>query len=331
MVYHFQGGSDGAFPYGDLVGDTAGNLYGTTQQGGPFNYGTVFKVDTNGNETVLHSFAGAPDGSNPSAGLVRDSAGNLYGTTFAGGVANVGAVFKVDANGNETVLYSFKGSPDGENPTAGLLRDSAGNLYGTTIFGGITSLQDSWGTVFKLSTEGNETVLYRFENYPDGARPDGGLVRDKAGNLYGTTTIGGSYGDANYSSGTVFKLDKSGKETVLHSFAGYPADGGDPLATLLLDSRGNLYGTTYAGGHSELCIIAIIFPRESYEKIGCGTVFKLDPTGKEEILPFSGTAGIHPSSRLIIDGDGLSGTTLYGGPKGVGYGVLFKVTAQVQP
>src|SRR6185369_16323811 len=144
------GGQDGYTPAAGLVPDEAGNLYGTTEGGGAFGvFGTVFKLDASGNLTVLHSFAGAPtDGEFPLAGLIRDKAGNLYGTTEVGGAFNNGTVFKVDSTGKETVLHSFAGSPsDGGFPQGGLILDKAGNLYGTTGKGGASNL----GTIFKLS------------------------------------------------------------------------------------------------------------------------------------------------------------------------------------
>jgi uncharacterized repeat protein (TIGR03803 family) len=149
-LYGFKGGNDGAVPLGDLVRDSAGNFYGTTRVGGTFRIGTVFKLDTTGTETILHSFAGGTDGAYPEAGLFRDAAGNLYGTTLIGGSAcSCGTVFKIDATGTESVLYSFLGGTDGANPFGGVIRDAAGNLYGTTETAGSTS---NYGTVFKLDT-----------------------------------------------------------------------------------------------------------------------------------------------------------------------------------
>jgi uncharacterized repeat protein (TIGR03803 family) len=146
VLYSFTGGVDGGASYAGLIGDAAGNLYGTTYIGGAFGQGTVFKLDKNGNETVLHSFAGGADGSSPYAGLIRDAAGNLYGTTVYGGTSNRGTVFKLDINGNETILHSFSFNVDGGYPYGGLIRDSAGRLYGTTTYGGALNN----GTAFAL-------------------------------------------------------------------------------------------------------------------------------------------------------------------------------------
>jgi uncharacterized repeat protein (TIGR03803 family) len=259
VLHRFTGGRDGAFPYAGLIRDSAGNLYGTTEGGlgnGVSSYGTVFKLDETGKEKVLHRFTGGTDGGYPLSRLIEDSAGSLYGTTFSGGDLNCGngvgcgVVFKLDKTGKEKVLYSFTGGVDGGQPYAGLVRDGAGNLYGTT-YGIGTSF---YGTVFKLDKTGKETVLHQFTSQPDGSFPKGGLVRDAAGNLYGTTTSGGAI-----NTGTVFKLDKTGKEKVLYSFTG---EGGSPSAGLLRDAAGNLYGTTVNGGDPSC---------------NCGVVFKLTP------------------------------------------------------
>src|SRR5271157_3231541 len=247
-------------------------------------------------ESVLHSFPGSPDGANPYAGLVRDAQGNLYGTTVNGGAQAKGTVFKVDATGNETVLYSFTGAGgDGANPEAGLVPDAQGNLYGTTYAGGASNA----GTVFKVDTTGNETVLYSFTGAGgDGAGPTGLLVRDAQGNLYGTTVFGGASGK-----GTVFKADATGNETVLYSFTGAGGDGANPEAGLVPDAQGNLYGTTDAGGASN-----------------AGTVFKVDTTGNETVLySFTGAGGdgAGPTGLLVRDAQGnLYGTTVFGGASG---------------
>ncbi|PYV61597.1 MAG: hypothetical protein DMG97_42650 [Acidobacteria bacterium] len=204
--------------------DKSGSLYGTTTEGGKENCvpsgmaiscGTVFRLDTTGKETVLYSFTGAPDGANPFAGLTMDKEGNLYGTTTEGGAENCaffgeiiscGTLFKVDTTGKETVLYTFTGFADGANPYAGLIMGKQGNLYGTTAYGGTSNCPgivgfNGCGTVFKLDTSENETVLHSFTGAPDGANPFAGLIMDKDGNLYGTTSGGGRLGY-----GTVFKL-----------------------------------------------------------------------------------------------------------------------------
>jgi uncharacterized repeat protein (TIGR03803 family) len=236
VLHSFGAGTDGQSPYAGLIMDNAGNLYGTTEGGGAYGYGTVFKLDSKGKETVLYSFGAGSDGEYPEASLLMDGAGNLYSTTALGGAYGNGTVFKLSPSGDETVLLSFTGS-DGDLPQAGLAVDRAGNLYGTTVFGGAYD----FGTVFKLSPSGKETVLLNFTG-SDGQYPEASLVTDGAGNLYSTTSLGGAYGF-----GTVFKLSPSGNETVLHSFAGNP-DGYSPYDNLVIDTAGNLYGTTYTGG-----------------------------------------------------------------------------------
>jgi uncharacterized repeat protein (TIGR03803 family) len=308
VLYSFAGPPlDGNDPQGSLVRDAAGNLYGTTRFGGINDFGTVFKIDTAGNETVLHSFNGrAPEGRYPN-GLVRGVAGSLYGNTEKGGAPECnplgcGTVFKLHTTGKETVLYSFAGVPDGESPLAGVILDGAGNLYGTTDRGGTFNS----GTVFKLDTTGKENVLYSFTGGPDGQNPFAGLVRDAAGNLYGTTESGGAS-----EKGTVFKLDTTGAETVLHSFGAGATDGMNPGAGLLRDAAGNLYGTTQSGGANDM-----------------GTLFKVDGSGKLTILhSFNGTdgAGLFLRASLIRDAAGnLYGTTPTGGAFNVG--TVFKLS-----
>jgi uncharacterized repeat protein (TIGR03803 family) len=198
------------------------------------------------------------DGANPSAGLIRDASGNLYGTTVSGGtsVLGSGTVFKLDTDGVESVLYSFSGGADGGTPQAGLVRDAAGNLYGTTSFGGDLNCNSTLGcgTVFKLDTHLEETVLHAFTGANDGALLFESLVLH-GDNLYGTAAINGASGY-----GTVFKLTKSGRLNVLHSFNNL--DGAFPQAALLRDREGTLYGTTASGGNLNC---------------NCGTVFKLTP------------------------------------------------------
>ena len=236
-LYSFAGGADGSTPRAGLTRDAAGNLYGATETGGQFSSGTIFKIDATGNKTVLHDFAGAPDGVDPAADLIRDSAGNLYGTTVRGGTFDLGTVFKVDVSGQETVLYSFGASPsDGSNPYGSLVMDSSGNFYGTTT----TSVAMPYnGTVFKLDSAGNETVLKNFNHTrADGKNPVPGLVLDANGNLYGVCNLGGSLNE-----GTVFKITVNGNFKVLHNFTD-SGDGANPQGRLVLDGAGNLYGTT---------------------------------------------------------------------------------------
>ena len=194
VLYVFQGGSDGASPFGAMIKDTKGR-YGTTYYGGTNNVGTVFKLAPDGTESVLHSFVSGSDGANPQTDLIADATGNLYGTTLAGGVSGCGTVFKVKPNGSETVLYAFKCRPDGFTPNGGLVMDAAGNLYGTTYGGGAPNQ----GTVFKLAPDGTETILYSFQGGSDAAYPVAGLIIDKKGNLFGTTYGGGDAGLGKFS------------------------------------------------------------------------------------------------------------------------------------
>ena len=330
VLYSFTGGADGGSSSVDstLIRDEAGTLYGTTGAGGDmsacggFGCGVVFKLDSEGTETVLHAFTGGTDGSNASgldATLVRDGAGNLYGTTYGGGDLSAcggggcGVVFKVDPAGRYTVLHAFTGGADGGGPESGpLVRDKAGNLYGTT----------QQGTVFKMAPPASpggtwtETVLYTFTGGADGWNPLAGLVRDDAGNLYGAAANGGSQG-----AGVVFKVDPAGKETVLYNFTG-GADGASPYGRLLRSAKGELYGTTLFGGNVN-----------TPPCFGCGVVYKVDPGGKETVLyTFSGgTDGGNPYSSLVSDAKGnLYSTTvsggLSGGCYGYGCGVVFQLT-----
>jgi uncharacterized repeat protein (TIGR03803 family) len=256
-----------------------------------------------GQET-LYEFSG-PDGNIPAGGLARDSAGNLYGTTYYGGLGS-GVVFKLAANGNETTLHKFTCGADGCGPAATLIRDAAGNLYGTTMLGGDPVCQ--CGVVFKMDKNGNETVLHNFVGGQDGAFTSAPVVRDAAGNLYGTAPQGG------HGNGLIFKLDAKGKETVLYRFRG-GADGSQPSGGVARDSAGNLYGTTSSGGHSN------------------GTVFKLDTTGHETVIYRfrGGLDGSGPIGGVIRDSAGnLYGVTAGGGNPdctlgGDGCGIAFKI------
>jgi uncharacterized repeat protein (TIGR03803 family) len=289
---------DGTHPKYEIVADGTGYLYGTTYQGGAMNLGTIFKVKNDGsNFTLLHTFTGgATDGALPAAGLVLDGAGNLYGTTYAGGSAGGGTVFTITTSGTGyTVLHTFTGvAPEGLVPFGTLAFDDAGTLYGTTEQGG----DFNGGTVFRMDTDGTDyEVLYSFGDVGDGYYPDAGLVLDGAGNLYGTTNAGGTA-----EAGTVFTITTSGTGyAVLHSFTGGTSDGSFPYASLVLDEAGFLYGTTYQGGASEL-----------------GTVFTIKTTGADfKVLHSFGSDksdGTYPYSALALDGEGnLFGTTVSGG------------------
>jgi uncharacterized repeat protein (TIGR03803 family) len=250
--------NDGRVPFAGLIFDGSGNLYGTTAGGGSEDLGTVFEMTPNGSggwtEKVLHNFGiSGNDGHNPYAGLIFDGSGNLYGTTGYGGSEGDGVVFEMTPNGSggwtEQVIHNFGISDnDGSNPDQGLIFDGSGNLYGTTYYGG----SEGEGTVFETSPNGSggwtTKVLHNFgisEN--DGVGPEASLIFDGAGNLYGTTALGGSEAD-----GTVFEMTPNGSggwtEFPLHNFGINSNDGQVPVAPLIFDGSGNLYGTTYYGG-----------------------------------------------------------------------------------
>jgi uncharacterized repeat protein (TIGR03803 family) len=270
-ILHEFNGADGNIPQAGLVFDKGGNLYGTTRSGGTVDYGydgLVFKLAPNADgswtESVIYSFTRGLDGASPNGGLIFDAAGNLYGTTSFGGVdsghcgADCGVVFKLephsDGSWTESTIYSFTGQPDGANPWAGLAFDHAGNLYGTTLNGGLANA----GTVFKLTPDGDgtwtESVLYNFcslARCADGAGPESSFVFDRAGNIYGTAG-GGSPANCPYSTsgcGVVFKLVPNSVggwiESVLHSFNG--GGGAGPAGGVIFDAAGNLHGATRGG------------------------------------------------------------------------------------
>jgi uncharacterized repeat protein (TIGR03803 family) len=389
VLYRFKGTPDAAGPSAGVVFDTSGNLYGTTDKGGHYLEGTVFRLSPGSggqwSESVLHSFGADSDGANPEDSLLLDASGNLYGTTFAGGSLcslPCGTVFEVSpvANGGwtEKILHNFDGL-DGAYPTDNLIRENlAGAFYGTTPNGGPKGAIDGGGTVFRLVKESDgtwrEKVLYSFKrDGRDGEGPFSGLTFDASGNLYGTTYIGGVYGKP-WGFGTVFQLKRVPKdrwtEAILHSFDGhdgaYPQDGltmdatgslygacgnggphsngtvfkltpsqnnrwaysilydfpvaddgAYPVGTLIWDSKGNLYGATAAGG-STAC------------EGGCGTVFRMSPGAKGKwaytvLHRFNGQDGDLPQAGLIWDAKGnLYGTTYYGGTHNAG--VVYEIT-----
>lgn len=307
-VLHSFTGADGAEPYAPVIRDSAGNLYGTTWIGGANDLGAVYKLTATGEEKVLFSFRGTDNGDNPWAGVVRDSAGNLYGTANHGSPVGTGSVYKLNSSGKLTMLHVFGpwNGTDGAWPQAGLLRDSAGNLIGTTWQGG----GFPWcGAVYKVESSGTETVLHGFAGgAADGCYPYASPI-SSSGNLYGTTWHGGYGGDCCGGYGVVYKIDASNQETVLYKFTGGD-DGSNPAAGVILDPAGNILSTTYYGGNS-----------------GCGVVFRLSTSGEETVLHSftGGTDGCNPLAGVISLSGNLYGTTYYGGA--YGYGVVYKVDA----
>jgi uncharacterized repeat protein (TIGR03803 family) len=332
VLYSFTGGNDGKNPYGGVTLDSKGDLYGTTVAGGSGGAcsgdgcGVVFLLSKSGKhwvETVMYNFTGGKDGFGPGGTVVFDSAGNLYGTTPDGGNLHkcngggCGVVYQISpvrgGGWMQTVLHTFTGGADGAVGSLGpLLVDKAGNVFGVSEVGGDPSCQ--CGTVFKLTSvsgKWNFKTLDAFKGIPQAGFPYGGVIADSKGNLYGTTYYGGANG-----AGSVFKLTKSaGKftESVLYSFTG-GSDGGSPTTTLMFDAKGNLYGTTSAGGDSN----------------GDGVVFELSKAGsqwKESVVHQfgKGSDGRNPYYDLVRDKAGvLFGTTAIGG--GSGQGVVFQIT-----
>jgi len=389
ILHDFENNNRGMTPYTELIFDTSGNLYGTTYDGGALNAGTVFRLSANGSggwtPTVLHSFGSGADGAYVWGGVIMDGSGNLYGVTQFGGTgvcssapAGCGIVYELSPNGSggytERVLYSFNASganTDGMTPSAGLVMDGSGNLYGTTISGGISN---NGGTVFELQHTASgwkEKVLHSFGNGTDGSTPQCILTLDASGNVYGTTVLGGTRGSGivfelqhtlagwkekvvfDFSSdttgysgigpvggvifdtsgnlygttefggstlwGNVYELSPAAGGTwtvsVLHSFARNDVDGNEPQANLIFDTAGNLYSTTFGGGGGK-----------------AGTVFKLAPAGggvwNETLLhdfQDNGKDGNFPNHGLVLDTQGnLYGTTPDGGPGGTG--TVFEIT-----
>jgi uncharacterized repeat protein (TIGR03803 family) len=296
VLHSFAGGlSDGLNPNDSLIQATDGRFFGTTEQGGNGNIGTVFSMDSSGDVTLLHSFT-QTDGRIPATSLLLAKDGNFYGTTDGGGSAGYGAIFKMDGSGNLTVLYSVVTQVGGS--ISALVQGSDGNFYGTTEAGGI----NDYGTIFKMDGSGNLTVLHSFKG-SDGTIPAASLIQGSDGSFYGTTEGGGTAG-----CGTVFKMDSAGNLIVLHSFNG--GDGCSSVAALIQATDGYFYGTTLEGGTAN-----------------AGTAFRLDSTGNMTVLhSFTGPDGEDPSAPLIQASDGdFYGTTRVEGTGG--YGTIFRMNS----
>lgn len=348
VLYSFANNSGGYNPVGSLVFDAAGNLYGTTSEGGNFEgcstgCGVAFELtpgsDGSWSESVPHAFTGGVDGANPFVGLVADGKGSFYGASGDGGGSEIGAgtIFKLSprAGGgwSTSLVHRFSGGSDGGNPYANLIIDSAGNLYGTAHHGGAGGCD--CGLVFEMSpTAGGvwkETVLQVF-NSRNGSFPGGNLVFDPEGNLWSTTAFGGitlgpeglqrcGFNQAFCGYGTVFELSPtasgSWNETLVYLFQ-HASDGANPGAGLVMDSAGNFYGTAQSGGTPLGCDVG-----------GCGVVFELTQTDQDlwhesPIYAFSGPDGSIPMAGLVFDGGNLYGTANQGGSSSCG--VVFALT-----
>jgi uncharacterized repeat protein (TIGR03803 family) len=317
-LYAFPGGSNGIEPFGTMIFDETGSLYGLAEEGGANDLGAIFKLSRSGSgswtESVIYSFSAIY----PSPYLALDVSGNLYGTSQLGGSNQCGTVYQLvpgsDGSWTENTIYSFTCQSDGYDPVNVIFDASTGNLYGLAAGGGAYNL----GTLFELTpvVGGGWTfnLIYSFGNHYDGGAPQASLTLDSSGNLYGTTVSGGSYGN-----GTVFRFTPGAAgwvETVLYSFTGGD-NGAFPFAGVIFDRQGNLYGTTYEGGDDDV-----------------GVVYQLTPTKGEWAIHVihsftGGPDGGAPSefSLAIDDARNLYGTTVSGGL--YGYGTVYKLAPSV--
>jgi uncharacterized repeat protein (TIGR03803 family) len=325
VIYSFAGDEDGEYIDSDLVADSAGNLFGTSVQGGTFGTGTVWELSPTTSgwvHTVLYSFTGGADGGQPYKGVALDADGNLYGTTVVGGSGGVcpedgcGVVYKLthgSSGWTQSVIYNFTGGKDGYEPGGGVTFDRQGNMYGTTPVGGAKG----FGTIWELHPQATGNWQFRlvhtFTGGADGGTGSAGrFLIDKAGNLYNVATVGGAYG-----SGTAYELSPVAggkwKFTLLYAFKGQP-DAGFPYGGLSMDAKGNLYGTTYYDGANDL-----------------GSVYRLSRQGnawRENVLYSfkGGSDGNNSISNLVFDSAGnMYGTTSEGGA-GCSCGVIFKLS-----
>jgi uncharacterized repeat protein (TIGR03803 family) len=341
ILYRFKGGGDGAHPEGGVIMDNAGNLYGVTQYGGngcatPYGMGcgTLFEIFARSHkETLLHAFSGKTDGAYPTAGLMLDGAGNLYGVTQYGGsgcitsyITGCGTVFEIASHNHaEVILHSFLAS-GGWAPDGGLIADSAGDLYGTTSSGSCLDGGGGCGTVFEIAAVARkETVLHTFARGGDiDGFPKGRLVMDRSGNLYGTTWMTSL---RSHVSGTLFEIASDTRDTrILHAFAG-GRDGNTPNGDLIVDGKGDVYGTTQFGGG--FCDSG---SSPGVDAMGCGTVFEISAGTSKETAWYhfkGGRDGMDPRSGLARDRAGnLYGTTYSGGINcPFGCGIVFEIAA----
>lgn len=327
--------------------DAKGNIYGTTTTGGTYDFGVLFKISRSGRENILHTFGTPGDGLGPSCRPLLDAAGNLYGTTDGGGAIGFGTIFKLARDGTYSILHSFAGKPDGYGPVSDLVADAAGNLYGTTQYGGTSNNcgDTGCGAVFKLTPAGQETILYSFRGgSSDASYLPSGVSLDGAGNLYGITYLGGLYRQ-----GELYRIAPNGTKTTLYDFFD-----GRPFGGLVFDPAGNIYGTTIDGGvqgtvwkfstdgvytvlhaftglaHPQVTLILdasgnLYGTTVEDGAFDAGTVYQLTPDGTYTVLHtfMGGADGAIPYSPLYRDGKGnLFGTTYYGG--GI-YGSVFEV------
>lgn len=296
IVHKFNGTPhDGGLPVGAVAEDGSGTYWGTTSSGGSLGHGVVFTI-AGGKYSVVHDFADGTDGASPFGALLVDKAGNVWGTTVGGG-AVYGTIFEISGKAY-SVVYRFLGGSDGANPDGGLMEDASGNYWGTTQSGGAHDM----GTLYKLAG-GGHSVVHDFAGAPDdGSMPSGTVIEDGKGNLWGTTTAGGSLGG-----GTIYKISASGTYSIVHNFG---ADGTNPNGGLIEDQQGNLWGTTAAGGTN-----------------AHGIVFKIGTRGKYAVAHNfrSGKDGAAPAAPLAKDAQGyLWGTTAQGAPSG--HGTIFRIS-----
>jgi len=338
-LYSFAGGADGANPFAGVTIGPDGALYGTTVNGGTYNYGTVFRLVPGASfcrnvscqwvKTTLHSFGGPNDGVYPYGGLTFDAAGNLYGTT-AGGPSGPGSVFKLTRYGNswtESVLWGFSGT-DGANPYGNLVLDSAGNIYGTNFDGGYSSCYLGCGTVFELTPNGNswtESILHYFQGGADGDGPYAGLTFDNSGNLYGVTSANGPIGG-----GTVFELTASNGGWTYSVAYGLPGETSSefpnpgPRGSLIVGPAGNLYGTTIMNGSQNLGTVFMLMPHnDGYEYT---VLYNFCADGypcPEGAWPW---AGVIRDSSGNLYGTGIAGGYYGGNCRVGGCGMVFELT-----